>query len=202
VVTDTFITAGISTADAQLLRQTAHSTVQDSLSKWLTDGHIPVASFTHTTAGMQVSLTSHSINGQQFSWDYGDSHSGTGATATHTYAASGTYTVTLYVTNHCMVSKVTDTVTVTHTGIADEADMLARVYPTPTQGLLYIDLLQRDVQKDSRITVLNSMGQVLKILSPTGIKTCIDISDMADGLYHISVWSEGKMATYSVLLKR
>ncbi|MEP3386857.1 MAG: PKD domain-containing protein [Reichenbachiella sp.] len=47
-----------------------------------------------------VTFTSTSIGGESYAWDFGDDSAGsTDATATHTYAASGTYTVTLTVTN-------------------------------------------------------------------------------------------------------
>ncbi len=34
-----------------------------------------------------------------YDWDFGDGHTGTGVSPTHTYAAAGTYTVTLFVTD-------------------------------------------------------------------------------------------------------
>ncbi len=52
-----------------------------------------------------------------YTWDFGDGVTGNGQTATHAYAASGTYTVTLTVDNGCGTTTVQHTVTVS--GIPD-----------------------------------------------------------------------------------
>src|SRR6185295_3800128 len=47
-----------------------------------------------------------------YAWSFGDGSSGTGATTNHTYATSGTFTVTLAVTDN-LGARGTDTATVT-----------------------------------------------------------------------------------------
>ena len=64
----------------------------------------PVAAFTSTVTGLKVSFDGTGSTDAQgpisgYAWDFGDNSSGSGATASHTYAASGTYTVELTVTN-------------------------------------------------------------------------------------------------------
>ena len=60
---------------------------------------LPVANFIYTGAGKPapciVSFNNTSQNSTTYSWDFGDNGTSTGINPTHTYAAGGTYTVTL-----------------------------------------------------------------------------------------------------------
>jgi gliding motility-associated-like protein len=66
------------------------------------------ASFTYTLSCSTVQLTSvASGNGVlSYAWDFGDTNTDTGATATHSFAASGTYTVCLTVDNLALDSDI------------------------------------------------------------------------------------------------
>ncbi|NYJ06259.1 beta strand repeat-containing protein [Petropleomorpha daqingensis] len=79
----------------------------------------PTASFTATPSGLAVSVNGSASNDPggsvaSYSWGWGDGTTpGTGVTAGHTYAAGGTYTITLTVTdNGGLTGTTTRTVTV------------------------------------------------------------------------------------------
>ncbi|MBT1696389.1 cellulase family glycosylhydrolase [Fulvivirgaceae bacterium PWU4] len=62
----------------------------------------PTAAFTHKTTGLTTNFdATRSSDGNNpiatYTWDFGDGTQGTGITVNHTYAANGTYTVTLTV---------------------------------------------------------------------------------------------------------
>lgn len=79
----------------------------------------PVAAFTPTTSGLGVSVdgtASRDPDGTvaSWAWTFGDGGTATGSTASHTYAAAGTYAVTLTVTDDDGApSSTTQQVTVT-----------------------------------------------------------------------------------------
>jgi PKD repeat protein len=65
----------------------------------------PTASFTTTVNGLAVAVNGSSSSDQDgtiasYAWTFGDGATATGATAAHTYAASGTYNITLTVTDN------------------------------------------------------------------------------------------------------
>ncbi len=204
VLNDTFVTAGITRADALLLRQAAHSTVSDSLSKWLVSGHVPVASFRHTVSGAQASMTSTSINGQQFVWDYGDQTNGQGATTTHTYAASGTYPVKLTVTDRCRVSTYTDSVsvTVTHLGVEETKADIARIYPNPAQAAINVDLKGAISPQGGSIQLYNTLGQLVWSAPSVAAHNVVTVLDLADGSYRMVIRNGSEQMSYPILLKR
>jgi PKD repeat protein len=80
----------------------------------------PTASFTATPAGLSVSTdasasaaTASGATISSYAWTFGDSGTATGKTASHTYAAGGTYTVTLKVTDsNGLSTSATQSVTV------------------------------------------------------------------------------------------
>ena len=63
---------------------------------------LPMARFTYTVDednGLMVMFTNASLNADSYSWDFGDEESSTEMSPSHTYAADGTYDVTLTATN-------------------------------------------------------------------------------------------------------
>lgn len=79
----------------------------------------PTAAFTSSVSGLGVSVDGSGSSDAEgpvasYAWDFGDGTTGTGATASHAYAAAGTYPVTLTVTDAAGVTgAVTHSVTVT-----------------------------------------------------------------------------------------
>ncbi|WP_426702188.1 protease pro-enzyme activation domain-containing protein [Rhodanobacter sp. Col0626] len=66
-------------------------------------GGAPVANFTDTVSGLAVSFTNSSTDTggtiNAYAWSFGDGGTSTTASPSHTYAAAGTYTVSLKVTD-------------------------------------------------------------------------------------------------------
>lgn len=76
----------------------------------------PSASFSFSATANTVTFTNTSTNGGTYAWDFGDSGTSTDTNAVHTYASTGSYTVTLTATNACGTNSTTQTVTL---GCAD-----------------------------------------------------------------------------------
>jgi len=72
----------------------------------------PIAAFSSSVNALTVNFSNQSTGGTSFSWDFGDGSNSSTQTAIHTYTMSGTYTVTLDVTNACGTTRATETITV------------------------------------------------------------------------------------------
>lgn len=96
-------TAGIASADAQLLRDIASSTVLDSLDTWNIGVNDPDAGFTPFFAVPANGTVTFepSFTGGGHSWTFGDGSGSTDVQPTHGFASGGVYTVTHVVTDSC-----------------------------------------------------------------------------------------------------
>lgn len=59
----------------------------------------PVADFSYSADGLKVTFSDKSTNATSYKWDFGDGNTAKTASASHEYAAAGTYTVKLTVAN-------------------------------------------------------------------------------------------------------
>jgi len=80
--------------------------------------------FDPANGGLQVDLDASATlwpEAATYSWDFGDTNTGSGVTPSHTYAAEGTYTISLTVSSlNATPQTVTKTVLVSFSGIADQ----------------------------------------------------------------------------------
>jgi len=72
----------------------------------------PTAGFSSTTNNLTADFNNTSSNATSYSWNFGDNATSPDANPTHTYAADGTYTVTLSATNECGTVTSTETVVI------------------------------------------------------------------------------------------
>lgn len=83
-----------------------------TLAGFITVNAGPTAGFTSSTNGATASFTNTSGNAVSYTWNFGDGQNATTQNPTHTYAADGTYTVTLTATNPCGTNTFTQNVTI------------------------------------------------------------------------------------------
>ena len=92
----------------------------------------PEARFTSSAVGLEASLDASSSTDSDgsiasFAWTFGDGSNGTGVKPSHTYAAAGTYSVTLTVTdNDGESSSVTHSVVMTNPPVDPDAVIVAK----------------------------------------------------------------------------
>lgn len=70
---------------------------------------------------------------------------------------------------------------------ADLSDGKISMYPNPTSGLFYINLVD-----NAHVTVVSILGAVIQDIGMSKDTNLIDLSERAKGLYMVSVQSNGK----------
>lgn len=157
------------------------------------------ASFTASVNMMDATFTNTSSGGGnlQFSWNFGDNGTSTSASPIHTYAANGTYIVTLTVSNECFSETVTDTVVINFIGVANPADMIVNVFPNPAKDRVVVTS-QFDAVQDVRVSLVSLMGQVMLQYDYSAVsgsfRQTLDLSTLASGVYFLQV--EGATGKY------
>lgn len=148
------------------------------------------ASFTASVNMMDATFTNTSSGGGnlQFSWNFGDNGTSTAASPIHTYAANGTYIVTLTVSNECFSETVTDTVVINFIGVANGLDFDATVAPNPANDLVMVAATLPEAM-NIQVSVVSTLGQVMysaDLGQVSGdLKHAIDLSGFAHGVYFV-----------------
>jgi len=122
---------------------------------------VPSASFTLDQADNVVTFTNTSAMAGTYSWDFGDGELSGLENPVHIYEETGTYTITLTVTNQCGSDTFTETVEVMVDGVNDPGTVNSlNLYPNPNDGLFTLEL---EGQPMDEITVrfYNVIGQVV-----------------------------------------
>jgi len=154
----------------------------DNISLSVTDR--PFAAFSESINQLSVDFTDISIgNPTAWQWDFGDGNSATVANPSHTYSASGTYTVTLIASNDCGVRNFSRNVTVQNISVEAFDAPEWKLFPNPGSGYAQLEI-PGDV-KVSRIQIIDAGGRMLRDEMLQQTPKSIELKGYAEGIYLI-----------------
>ena len=136
-----------------------------------------------------------------YAWDFGDGTTANTETTNHTYAANGTYTVTLLVTNECgQTGSVTTTVTVSNVGVSSVNGSISnvQVYPNPSNGLTVIDAKGAIIKS---IEMVDNLGRIVMRHQPNNMKAVINVNGLAQGIYTLRIQTRQGNTTLKLVVK-
>lgn len=160
-----------------------------------------VAGFTSdATNTPTIAFSNTSTGATSYSWDFGDgSPADNTANPSHTYGASGNYTVTLTATGPCGTNTSTTTVNIAATGI-DTYEMNAfSVYPNPSNGLFTVNM---NTAAKTVVEVYNVIGEVVYSTQLTNNTAVVDLSNNAAGVYTLKVISGNSTSVKQIVLTK
>lgn len=174
------------------LQQAAEITVLDSLDFW---NLRPIsehtqAEFAFSVNGNAVTFGNQSTKAQTYSWDFGDGQTSTDENPQITYAANGTYTVSLISESPCDSDTTTASVTISSLGISALSDDEIRI---KTLGSGHFEVITETPLQ--RIVVRDSQGNVLFETETASV----DLSACASGIYFLWIETEGSVFSSRVM---
>lgn len=149
----------------------------------------PNGSITFTAVGAN--------NVSNYTWDFGDGNTGTGASVTHSYSQESSYVVTLTASNDCGEDVVSKTIFAS-VSISELNALPIEIYPNPSKGLINIDSYNKYIDE---IIIFDNLGREVDRFSGNNkTKYLLNISHFKPGMYYIRILLEDKSIIKNFIL--
>jgi len=165
-------------------------------------GNVPVASFTYTQTDATLSFTSTSTDATGWKWFFGDTDffpyivGDTTENPTHTYMATGTYTVYLIVTNECGSDTTSQTVTITTLNANLVGLNQVNIYPNPAHDYIMIEMSNT---QNTKIEMYDITGKCILSQTLLNENSKIDIADFTNGFYWLKIKTNENINTIPII---
>ena len=165
----------------------------------------PVASFAATTFnGLDITFSDSSANADSVRYDFGDGTTSNETDPTHTYSASGIYTVCQIAYNLCTPDTTCIDISVIATGIDDIPGLSTlNIYPNPNNGVFQIEV-GVDFSSELTFEVLTIRGkeiykQEFGMINGT-VREGIDLQNLSKGVYFMRFTLDGQSVTRKLVI--
>lgn len=148
----------------------------------------PVANFNMSLSGATLNTTNTSSGATDYTWYFGDGTNASSTNPSHIYLSGGVYTVMLIASNGSCNDTMTNNVEV-FTSINSFDAPTFHVYPNPTDGNVIVELNRID---DKTVLILTDvLGRIVLSQAVIDKTTALNISDLATGVYQLTLRSAG-----------
>ncbi|MCB0846575.1 MAG: PKD domain-containing protein, partial [Bacteroidetes bacterium] len=200
--THTYAAAGTYTVCQITYNVCANDTVCEEIVITCTE---PTAAFAaNVFNGLDVTFADSSANADSVLYDFGDGTTSSEADPTHTYPASGIYTVCQIAYNLCTPDTTCIEISVIATGIDDIPGLnTLNVYPNPNNGVFQIEV-GVDARSEMNVEVMTIRGK--KVFAKDygtingTIQEGIDLQHISKGVYFIRFTLDGNSVTRKLVI--
>ena len=176
-------------------------------------GLFPVMGFMYNVNVYTANMVANAVGADSLVWNWGDG-SPVETTANillpHTYAAPGTYTVTLIAYNQCGPTVTIEEITILPigTGISENEKLLAlKVYPNPTKSAFTISYYLGGADNVSySITdltgrVIEEQNSSMQIAGKHEVNVVAEQKGMSPGIYYFKLMTSNTMQTHRIVVQ-
>lgn len=184
-----FVPAGLSAADALTIRNAAKKVAFDSMATWYIKEYDAKSDFNYSKVGaLGINCTNSSSNATSYTWYFGDGQSSNSATATHTYANSGVYTITLVASNCFSKDSSFKVINLDGTSITPLHKIELSIFPNPaTDKITFAN--QNFVNPN--VSIITVEGKTLATtFQKIGSQIVVDIKHLSAGNYFLRMSDE------------
>jgi PKD repeat protein len=185
---------------------TSRDTITVGLDSAISAAGIDITSLSSSTKGFST-LSPHFVD--HYTWTFGDGATSTAATPTHAYTATGSYTVTLDVSNACGSKFFSKTITISTitpvslTGVGAQEEIT--IYPNPATDIVHIQ--QANVARTGQLytSIIDVNGQVvsISIVPITNGETQLSLAGLPASVYLLVIRDEqGSIVCKQQLVKQ
>lgn len=192
--TVTYYTGGTFNTSLTAISQSGNDTLL--LENIITVDDGPDPQFYFSISGGTVIFYNQTTGANSFIWNFGDGSLSSEKDPRHTYAANGTYTVTLYANNNC--GQKSKSIQITITTVATEetfADKFS-LYPNPNDGSFVLEM-QGGKQEAYKVKIYTFLGGLVEErsvqTSASGQKEYFELGLMPKGVYLLELFNDGKV---------
>ncbi len=165
---------------------------------------VPIGNFSYTANNLNVSFTNLSDSATSFTWLFGDGGTSAQTNPNYTYTIDGTYQVTLIAhSNFCGDDTLTQSITVSATSIIKNiSNCNFKVYPIPSKGLITIENSSNIFGKPATIYITDISGKQLYNTKIYNLLNTLDLSNLSDGMYFLSVITDNNQKNIPIIISK
>ncbi|MBU3659006.1 MAG: T9SS type A sorting domain-containing protein [Flavobacteriales bacterium] len=181
-------TAGISNSSAQYYQSISDNTIFNSTNDWNLNINNPIAEFNESVSGNTVTFTNLSTsmsNTLDYFWDFGDGSTSNAQNPVHPYATTGTYTVTLIVSNCIFSDAITKTLQIGPLSVTENLFSQLKIWPNP--AISHINIETEYSFSDLYYTINDVEGRMVLEGKIESENSKIDISNLSKGIYLVNI---------------
>lgn len=162
----------------------------------------PTANFSVNVNNLQVCVSNLSTFGS-YNWNFGDGTTSSAIQLCHTYVDTGTFVITLIVTNVCGTDTLKDTIRVERPNSIDDLgpDAYIDVFPNPAQDQLSVRVRQEAIQKKGYgVTLYNMQGKQMQYDFSQAQVYTMNVQSLPAGSYFLKIKTEAGNIWRKVLI--
>lgn len=175
--------SSLSESDANTIKEAAKIIAFDNLSEWNVGTFDPVADFSFTQNGTEITFNNNSTFADSYQWIFGDGEVSTDVNPIHNFPNNNTFTIQL-IANKCGVADTISTDIVIEVVASNnilKSDI--NVFPNPTKDKININ----NIPKNSTITIIDETGKEWNQIQNQTESLQFSLSKLNPGLYFMKI---------------